>query len=167
MSQVTATPKELFDEGLTRAKNMGVALVMIVFLLAKYVAVKLVWKRVERVLAIVVVRTAVLLSALYLKAQPHIERFKVMANETKNKTFRLVLGMLILILAPLENGLLKIFGIAKVQSERLAVEGASKAVQVVVPMLMALGQVIKAGFSKPAIQRMLNRLFEVLEEAQK
>lgn len=167
MSQVTATPKELFDEGLTRAKNMGVALAMIIFLLAKYVVVKLIWKRVERVLAIVVVRTAVLLSALYLKAQPHIERFRVMARETKNKTFRLLLGVMILILTPIENGLLKMFGLAKVQSERLAVEGASKAVQVIVPMMQALGQVIKAGFSKPAIQRMLNRLFQVLEEAQK
>lgn len=167
MSQLAHDPKELLNQGATRAKNMGVALVMICVLLTKYFVLKVVWKRLERVLAIVVVRSATVLSKLYAKAQPHIERFKARAVQTKNKAVRITLGLMIVVLTPVEQALLKFFGIAKQQSEVLAVHGTNRAISMIIPIFRAVGTALRAGFSRPAMQRMLARVLEIVDEAQK
>lgn len=163
----TLPPKVVLNEGVTRAKNMAVAFGMIVYLLARFVAVKIIWKRCERLIAFVVVKLAVWLSTLYNYVLPHWERVKVYARETRIKAFRLILGLLITLVTPIENTMVKGFAVAKVRSEHMAVVTVTSMIQVMTPFFNALGQAFKLGFSKPAIQRLLNRLFEILEEAQK
>ncbi|MDB5100758.1 MAG: hypothetical protein JWM80_5179 [Cyanobacteria bacterium RYN_339] len=167
MSQVSQDPKVMINEGAARAKNMGVAAFMIVFLLSKYFVVKICWKPMERWIAIIVVRSAVYLTKAYERLKPHVERLKVLAHQTKNKAMRLALGLLIVILTPVENLLLRFFGIAKTQSERLALQSTTSILTVVATMMRATGAALKAGLSKPAMQKLLMKLFEVLEDAQK
>lgn len=167
MSMSQPPPQDIIGEGLARAKNMAVAAFMICFLLAKFVAVKVIWKRLERMIAWVVVKTAVALSVVYEKLRPHWERFKRWAMETRIKVFRLVLGTLITLITPVEEAMLRGFGKAKERSEHMALVSASSAINVIVPIFQAMGTVFRQGFSKPAVQKMLNKLFEVLEEAQK
>jgi hypothetical protein len=167
MSQATQDPKEMLNQGAARAKNMGVAAGMIVFLLSKYFVQKIIWKRLERYIAIAVVSSAKFLAKLYERAKPPLERLKLRAHETKNKAIRISLGLLIVALTPVENALLKFFGIAKTQSEKLATTTTTSVLVVFARAFGLLGQMIKGGLSKPAMQRALAKLFEVLEEAQK
>jgi hypothetical protein len=167
MSQAVSDPKDLITQGAARAKNMGVALFMIGFLLGKYFLLKIVWVRVEKLLAVLVVRSAVLLGSLYKWLKPHLDRYRVLAVQTKNKLVRVTLGLLIVMLTPLERGLLRFFGVAKTQSEKLAVHGTTSAVSLVVTMFKAMSATVRAGISKPAIQRLLMRLFQLLDEAEK
>jgi hypothetical protein len=167
MSQVAQDPKAMINEGAARAKNMGVAVFMIAFLLSKYFVVKICWKPLERWVSIAVVRSAVILTRAYERAKPHIERLKVVAANTKNKVIRVSLGLLIVVLTPVENGLLRFFGIAKAQSERLATTSTTSLLVVIATLMKAVGTAIQNGLSKPAMQKMLAKLFEVLEDAQK
>lgn len=167
MSQVTQDPKAMINEGATRAKNMGVAVVMIAFLLTKYFVVKIVWKPVERWVGIVVVRSAVYLKKGYEWLKPHLDRLRTKAQETRNKVIRLSLGLLIVALTPVESALIKYFGLARMTSERLATQSTTSVLTVIATMMRATGTALKTGFSKPAMQKLLAKLFEVLEDAQK
>jgi hypothetical protein len=167
MSQVTQDPKAMINEGATRAKNMGVAVVMIVFLLAKYFVVKICWKPLERYVGIIVVRSAVYLTKGYERLKPHIENLKARAQQTKNKLIRVSLGLLIVVLTPVETMLLKYFGVAKATSERLATQSTTSVLTVIATMMKATGAALRAGLSKPAMQKLLAKLFEVLDDAQK
>lgn len=165
--QQSKDPGEVFNEGLVRAKNMAVAFGMIVFLLAKFFFVKVIWKRVSSGIAWMVVHAAVAASKAWVKVQPHYERFKTLTAETKNKAVRTTLSVLIVALTPVENFLFKATGIAKTHSERVAHKSAMTIAQALASFFTAIGTAFSAGFSKPAIQKMLGRLFELVEEAAK
>lgn len=165
--QQSNSPGDVLNEGLTRAKNMGVALGMIVFLLIKFFFVKVIWKRTQSSFAWLVVKAAVYASQAWLKAQPHWERVKVMAAETKVKLIRVTLMGLITALTPLESLLLKTTGIAKERSALLADRSAMTIAQALAAFFNAIGGAFRSGFSKPGVQKMLAKIFELVDEAQK
>lgn len=167
MSQFAHDPKDLINQGATRAKNIGVALVMICVLLTKYFAVKVVWKRVERVLAIVVVRVAGMLAKVYERVKPHLDHYRQVAMQTRNKAVRVALGLMIAAVTPLESALMKFFGIARTQSERVAVQGTNSVIGMILPVFRAMGAAVSNGMSKPAMQRVIARIMELADEAQK
>ena len=160
-------PSDVLNDGLGRAKNMAVAFGMIVFLLAKFFFVKILWTRIKSGLAWLVVQAAVLASKVWVKLQPHWERLKTFTAETKLKVVRTTLSLLIVALTPVENFLFKATGIAKEHSEKIAHKSAMSIAQVLATFFTAIGTAFRAGFSKPAMQKMLNRLFELVEEAAK
>lgn len=165
--QQSNNPADVLNEGLGRAKNMAVAFAMIVFLLAKFFVVKIVWARLRGATGWIVVRAAIAASKVWAKAQPHWERFKTFAAETKLKAVRVTLSLLIVALTPIENFLFKATGIAKEHTEKVAHKGAMTVAQALASFFNAVGAAFSAGFSKPAMQKMLNRLFELVEEAAK
>ena len=165
--QQSNNPSDVLNEGLARAKNMAVAFGMIVFLLAKFFFVKIVWKRLKSGFAWVVVQCAVVASKAWAKLQPHWERLKTFTAETKLKAVRVTLSVLIVALTPVENFLFKATGIAKEHTEKVAHKGAMTIAQTLATFFTAIGAAFQAGFSKPAMQKMLNRLFELVEEAAK
>ena len=167
MSMQTNNPSEALNEGLMRAKNMAVAFGMIVFLLAKFFVVKIVWKRVHGLTGIVVVKSAGVAAKAGQKLQPHWERFKTYAAETKIKVVRSGLSILIVALTPVENALFKATGIAKEHTEKAAHKGAMTIAGGLAAIFNAVGAAFQAGFSKPAVQKMLTRVFELVEEAAK
>ena len=165
--QQSNSPADVLNEGLTRAKNMAVALGMIVFLLVKFFFVKIVWKRAQGASAWIVVKAAVYASQAWLKAQPHWERVKTLAAETKVKVIRVTLMGLITALTPIENLLLKTTGIAKERSALLADKSAMTVAQALTALFNAIGGAFRSGFSKPGVQKMLAKVFELVDEAQK
>jgi hypothetical protein len=165
--QQSNNPSDILNEGMTRAKNMAIAAAMIVFLLTKFFFVKIVWKRLQSGFAWVVVKSAILASKAWVKLQPHWERFKAYVAETKVKVVRTVLSLLIVALTPLENSLLKATGIAKAHSEAVAHKSAMTIAQTLVVFFNAIGTGMKAGFSRPAMQKMMARLLELVDEASK
>ncbi len=167
MSMQSNNPNEALNEGLLRAKNMAVAFGMIVFLLLKFFFVKIIWKRLSSGIAWVVVQVAIVASKAWLKLQPHWERFKVFAAATKMKLVRSTLSVLIVALTPVENFLFKVTGIAKAHTEKAAHKSAMTIAQALANVFNAIGTAFQAGFSKPAMQKMLNRVFELVEEAAK
>lgn len=167
MSMQSNNPTEALNEGLVRAKNMAVAFGMIVYLLAKFFFVKIIWKRLSSGFAWVVVQAAVLASKVWLKLQPHWERFKTFTAETKLKVVRTTLSLLIVALTPVENFLFKVTGVAKEHTEKAAHKSAMTIAQALASVFNAIGTAFQAGFSKPAMQKMLSRVFELVEEAAK
>ena len=165
--QQSNSPADVLNEGLTRAKNMGVALGMIIFLLAKFFFVKVVWKRAQSATAWVVVKIAVYASQAWLKAQPHWEQVKTKAAETKVKIIRITLMGLITALTPVENMLMKTTGIAKERSALIADRSAMTIAQALSAFFNAIGGAFRTGFSKPGVQKMMNKVFELVDEAQK
>lgn len=165
--QQSNSPADVLNEGMTRAKNMAVAMGMIIFLLAKFFVVKVVWKRLQSASAWVVVKCAVYASQAWLKLQPHWERFKVVAAETKVKILRTTLMGLITALTPIENMLLRATGVAKERSALIADRSAMTIAQALASIFSAIGAAFRTGFSKPGVQKMLNKIFELVDEAQK
>jgi hypothetical protein len=165
--QQSKSPADVLNEGLMRGKNMAVALGMILFLLTKFFFVKVVWRRAESAGAWVLVKLAVYTSRAWLKAQPHWERLKTRAVETKVKVVRLTLTGLITALTPVENLLVKTTGIAKQRSAMLADRSAMTMAQALSAFFNAIGGAFQSGFSKPGVQNMLHKIFELVDEAKK
>lgn len=160
-------PKALLQDGAKRAKNITTALAMVVLLLAKYLAVKVVGSKLKTVQSKSIVIGARLLQALYIVGKPHFDRLKVQAKETSNKLVRIALLTLIALLTPLENATLATVRSAKAHSAKLAAQGVRTTVQVIRPIAQALAQAVKAGFQKATVQKIVLRLIQILEEAQK
>ena len=133
-----AAARDMLAEGAVRARNMAHALMMIVYLIGKFVAVKIVWARLQTIGVRAFLLTMRLTQAVYVVAKPHIERLKAQALDTTNTVWRLVLVNLIKVIGPLEDLLLKLFGIAKVEAGKLAARSTRSAAQV----LKALGHAI-------------------------
>lgn len=167
MSMQSNNPADILNEGLTRAKNMAVAFGMIVFLLLKFFAVKVVYKKLKDRFAWIVVKAAVLLSQAWAKLQPHWEALKLRAAETKVKAVRLTLTALIIALTPIENAAMKVTGVAKERSALIADKSAMTLAQFLTQSFNAIGTAFRTGFTRPGVQKMLNRVFELVDEAQK
>lgn len=167
LAQPDVAPRDLLSEGATRARNMGTALGMIVYLLAKYVAVKLVWSRLQLLGLRGFVVGSRLLQALYLIAKPHLDQLREQAKVTTNKAVRAALIALIGVVGPAEEALVKLFGIAKAEGAKLAARSSRSVGQVLAALATAIGQAIKAGLTKPAVQKLAAKLIKILEEAQR
>lgn len=160
-------PKALLQDGAKRAKNISTAVAMVVLLLIKYFALKVVGGRLKVLQSKTIVVAARLLQALYLVARPHIDSLKVKARETTNKVVRIALLALIAILTPLENVAIQTVKSAKEHSAKLAAQGVRTTVQVLRPLLQACVQIVKAGFQQAAVKKIVLRLIQILEEAGK
>lgn len=160
-------PKALLQDGAKRAKNITTALAMVVVLLLKYFAVKVVGGQLKVVQSKTIVLLARLLQALYIVGKPHFEKLKVQARETTNQLKRTVLLALIAILMPIENVTLNTVKSAKEHSAKLAAQGVRTTVQVLRPIAQAIVTMMKAGFQKATVQKVVLRLIQILEEAQK
>jgi hypothetical protein len=159
-------PRDLLQEGATRARNMAHALAMIVLLLAKYVAVKIVWARLQTVGMRSFLVSTRLLQALYVVAKPHLDRLREQARVTTNQVWRAVLIGLIQVIGPTEEIVVKLLGIAKVEAVKLAAKSTRSATQVLAAVGKAIGQAIKAGLTRPAVQKLAAKVIRILEEAQ-
>lgn len=164
-SEEAGIERDLIAEGALRARNMGTALVMIVVLLAKYVAIKVVWTRLQLLGTRGFLVGSRLLLAFYLVVRPHLERLREQAKATSNKAFKGALLALIAVVGPAESGIIKILGIAKVQAAKLATRSTRTLGQVLAPIVAAIGQAIKAGLTLPAFRKLAAKLVHILEEA--
>jgi hypothetical protein len=153
--------RDLVAEGATRARNMATALVMIVVLLAKYVAVKVVWRRMQTLGTRGFLVGSRLLQAFYVVIQPHLVRLREQAKATSNKAFKTVLLALIAV-----EAIVKLLGVAKVEAAKLAAQSTRTLGQVLAPIGAAIGQAIKAGLTRPAFRKLAAKLIHILEEAQ-
>jgi hypothetical protein len=160
-----AAARDMLAEGAVRARNMAHALGMIVLLVGKYVATKIVWARLQTFGMRTFLLTMRLTQAAYVLAKPHYERLKAQALETTNTVWRLVLVKLIQVLGPLEEALLKLFGIAKVEAGKLAARSTRSVAQVLKALGAAIVQAARAGMTKPAIHKAVTKIIQVLEDA--
>ena len=92
---------------------------------------------------------------------------KTSKHHHTNQAVRVILGLLTRAITPIEALLLRFFGIARQQSEKIAVKSSQSMLVVVASVFKAFGAAVQAGLSKPAMQRAMNKLFELVEEAQK
>jgi hypothetical protein len=160
-----AAARDMLAEGAVRARNMAHALGMIILLVGKYVATKIVWARLETIGMRAFLLTMRLTQAAYVVAKPHYERPKAQALQTTNTVWRLVLVKLIAVLGPLEEALLKLFGIAKVEAGKLAARSTRSVAQVLQALGAAIVQALRAGMTKPAIHKAVTTVIRILEDA--
>lgn len=165
--QPSNSPTEILQEAASRAKNMAVAAGMIVYLLLKLLVDRIIAPRLRAVgrwLGLRLVQ-ALLLTGGYL--QPHWSRFKEVAGRTRVKVVRRVLELLIAGVAPIEAALGRLAGSAKQRSGLLAEKGAVSLAVVLRATFNAIGALFRAGFSRPAVQALVQRLLDLAGEAQK
>ena len=165
-TEAAGPQRDLMAEGAARARNMATALVMIVVLLAKYVAVKVVWRRLQTLGTRGFLVGSRLLQAFYVVMQPHLLRLREQARATSNKAFKAVLLALIAVVGPAEEAIVKLLGVAKVEAAKLAAQSTRTLGQVLAPIGAAIGQAIKAGLTRPAFRTLAAKLIHILEEAQ-
>jgi hypothetical protein len=165
--QPSNSPGEVLQEAATRARNMAVAAVMIVILLAKLFVERVVVPRLRALQAWVMRHLAGLVVWAWRRLAPSWERFKVVASQTRVVVVRRVLEGLIRVLAPVEATLLTVVGHARQRSNALAERGAVSIAEVLRATFNAIGALVRAGFSRPAVQGLLSKLLALAAEAQK
>lgn len=165
--QPVNSPKAVFEEGLNRARHITVAVVMIVYLLARLVLVKIIWARVRMVAAWLGFHLARWFLRIHAWLLPHWERLKRLAVETTHRWLRVLLNVLIEALMPVEKALARLGVVLKAHTERVAVSSAMTLVELFRAIFGAIGALFAAGFSRPAARKFMVRLSELLEEAQR
>lgn len=161
------SPRAVLQDGYNRARHILVAVVMIVYLLGRLLLVKIIWARVRILLAWLSFHFANGLLRIYSWLLPHWERYKELALQTTNRWLRAVLKVLIEALMPLERPLVRLGGVLKAHTERVAVRSAVSMAELLRAIFGAIGTFFASGFNRPAARKFLQRLSELLEEAQK
>lgn len=167
MGMQQSNPSDVLQEGLNRAKNMIVAFAMVLFLLGKLLFQKIVMTRAKALGEAIVIRAATIAAKVWTMLSPHVEALKQKAIETRVKFIRVTLTGLITVLTPVENAAVKATGVAKIHSQKVATKTSMTFAQMMATTVTAIGTALNAGFSKPAIQKLLNKMFAMLDEAQK
>ncbi|MNL68127.1 hypothetical protein D3C87_1928000 [compost metagenome] len=98
--------------------------------------------------------------------RPHLARLRQLAREHGNKAFRSFLIALIAVVGPLEEAIIKVLGIAKVEAAKLAERSTRSLRQVLASLGSAIAQAIRAGMTRPAVQKLAHKLIKILEDAQ-
>lgn len=160
-----AATRDMLSEGATRARNMAHALVMIVYLVAKLIFVKMLGEQLRHVGTRLFLLSSRLLQATYLVLKPHLERLREQARHTTNKAWRTALVGLIGVVGPIEELVLRILGIAKAEAAKIAARGTRSAGQVIAAIGKAIAQAIQAGLSRPAVQKLATKVIRILEDA--
>lgn len=160
-----AATRDMLAEGATRARNMAHALVMIVYLVAKLVLVKIAGEQLRQLGTRLFLLATRVLQAAYLVLKPHLDRLRAQAHETTNKAWRTALVLLIAVVGPAEELVIRILGIAKAEAAKLAARGTRSAGQVLAAVGKAITQAIKAGLSRPAAQKLTMKVIRILEDA--
>lgn len=164
-------PKDLVREGATRARNMAVALGMIVLILTKHFFVKIVWRRVHAVGMALAVIAASWLAKLGGHLAPHLMALEQAARATTNQLWRATLLTLIAVVGPLEATLGRAGAFAAQRSAMLATRSAATAWAAIWPAIVALGaafgNLIRAGTSSQAFQKAVQKVLQLVEEAEK
>jgi hypothetical protein len=161
------SPRAVLEEGLNRARHITVAAVMIVYLLARLLLVKIIWARVQIFLTWVGYHLARWLLRLSQWFLPHWTRLKQLAIHTTHRGLRLVLNALIQASMPVERLLLRLGVVLKGYTERAALQGAMTLTELLRALFGAISAFLAAGFNRPAARRLVLRLSELLEEAQR
>lgn len=152
------------DEGLQRAKNIGVALGMIVLLLLQVLFQRVLWARVKHAFGLLKLRAIQLYHALGILLKPHLARLRNTSRQTSNQVVRATLLALIAIVSPLERSALQAAQAAKQEGAKLADGGARATLKVMGPLFASLIQLIRSGFNQAAVQRVVARLIQLTEE---
>lgn len=166
-SATPGAPGISLQQGVSRARNIAHAVVMIVGLLLRYLLVKVVGAQISRIHSRTVIIVGRLCYVAWKILGPHVARLQAKAAATSNKAFRMVLVALITMVVPLEKVASLALKGAKVHGARLAAQSARATVQVLRPLLAGLTQVIQAGFQLAVVRKVLARLIQILEEAQR
>lgn len=166
-AQPAQSPKVVLEEGLNRARHIAVAVVMILYLLARLLVVKIIWARVRMMAVWAGFHLARVFLHIYTWLLPHWERLKRLALETTHRWLRVVLCVLFEALLPLEKALARVGVVLKAHTERVAVRGAMTLAELLRSIFGAIGALFSAGFSRPAAKKFMLRLSELLEEAQR
>lgn len=173
MGQATPPPppKDLVREGATRARNMAVAMGMIVLILTKHLLVKVIWRRISAVGMALAVIGASWLARIGVKLAPHLAALEQAARHTTNQLWRRTLLTLIALVGPLEATLGRAGVFAATRSAMLASRSAATAWAALWPAIVglgaAVGSVFRAGMSSQAFQKAIHKVMKILEEAEK
>ncbi|MEB3196648.1 MAG: hypothetical protein VKP62_05530 [Candidatus Sericytochromatia bacterium] len=162
-----STPGDALTDIGTRVRNMAGAAGMIVFLLLRMLLVKVIGERLRVFKNWLLYRLAVALATFFKWFQPHWERLNRLAQETSHRWLRQGLALLITWIGPLERRLGQWAGVVRQQSSQLATRGTLTVAELLRGFFNALGAALAAGFSRPAVQRLMQRIAALLEEAQR
>ncbi|MEB3330643.1 MAG: hypothetical protein VKQ33_15565 [Candidatus Sericytochromatia bacterium] len=165
--QPTNSPGQVLQEAAVRARNMAVAAGMIAFLLVKLFGERVLAPRARALRAWCLRHVAGLLVWAWRWLAPRWERLKAVTARTRVRMVRRTLEVLIRLLTPVEEALLVVVGRARQRSSELAERGAVSLAEVLRSTFNAIGALVRAGFSRPAVQGLLSRLLELAAEAQK
>jgi hypothetical protein len=165
--QPSNSPGQVLHEAAARVRNMAVAAVMIVFLLAKLFIERVVAPRLRALSAWFMRHLARLVVWIWRWFEPRWDRLKTVAVQTRVRVVRRTLEVLIRLLTPVEEALLVVVGRARQRSNHLAERGAVSLAEILRATFNAIGALVRAGFSRPAVQGLLSRLLELAAEAQK
>jgi hypothetical protein len=161
------SPRAVLEDGFNRARHMTVAVVMIVYLLARLLLVKIIWTRVKIFLAWVGYHLARWFLRFSQWFMPHWARLKLVAIHTTHRGLRVILSALIQASMPLERLLLRLGFVLKGYTERVALQSAMTLTELLRALFGAIAAFFAAGFNRPAARRFVLRLSELLEEAQR
>lgn len=165
--QPSDSPAEILKEAASRARNMAVAAAMIAFLLCKLAVERFVLPQFQALGRWLGRQLARFLLAAGEWLAPHWARLKDHAARTRVKVVRRTLEALIAVFTPLEALLARVAAGAKQRSAVLAERGTVSLAVVLRTTFNAIGALVRAGFSRPAVQALVQRLLELSSQAQK